>query len=128
MVHRTSSGSSFGASARLKKRRDFVICKETGHKVYAKHFLLLICASVTHESRLGVTVTTKIDKRAVVRNRIKRRIREVFRLNRASFARPIDIVVVARRDSGGCTFQDSEREILGALRYHGYLTRNPGYE
>ena len=73
------------------------------------------------ESRLGVTVTTKIDKRAVVRNRIKRRLREIFRLNRGRLKEPLDLVIVARRGAAACGFAEMERQILGALRYGGYL-------
>lgn len=114
---------SFGPTARLKKRSEINKCRDTGEKVYSKHFLLLVCEASTGESRLGITVTTKIDKRAVVRNRIKRRIREIFRLNRHRLKKEIDVVVVARRDSGVIEFADFEREILGALFNKGYLIR-----
>jgi ribonuclease P protein component len=73
------------------------------------------------ESRLAVAVTTKIDKRAVVRNKIKRRIREVFRTIRADLLRPIDVVVIARRDAQICELNDYRREIVGALRAKGFL-------
>ncbi len=89
--------------------------------MYSKHFLLLVCDSVTLESRLAIAVTTKIDKRAVARNLVKRRVRELFRLNRHRFVRPLDMLVVARRDVQVCTFADYRREILGALSARGYL-------
>lgn len=114
---------SFGPTARLKKRSEINKCRDTGEKVYSKHFLLLVCEASTDESRLGITVTTKIDKRAVVRNRIKRRVREIFRLHRHRLKKPIDMVVVARRDSGIIPYSDFEREILGALVSKGYLLR-----
>ncbi len=68
-----------------------------------------------------MAVTTKLEKRAVVRNLIKRRIREIFRVARHTFARPIDIVVVARKGIQQCKFDDYQREILGALRAKGLL-------
>lgn len=49
----------------------------------------------TGGNRVGVTVSKKIGK-AVVRNRVRRRLREVYRLNEARFAPGWDIVVVAR--------------------------------
>ena len=116
-----SRSYAFGSSARLKKRSEINRCRDTGEKVYSKHFLLLLCEAPEEQSRLGITVTTKIDKRAVVRNRIKRRIREVFRLNRYRLKNPVEIVVVARRDSGEIEYKDFEREILGALTSRGFL-------
>jgi ribonuclease P protein component len=61
-----------------------------------------------------------------VRNKIKRRIRHVFREVRSQFVNPIDIVVVARRDIQACDFADYRREILGSLKAHGYLRPQGG--
>lgn len=44
---------------------------------------------------LGITVSTKVGK-AVVRNRIRRRIREIYRLSEADIARGTQLVIVAR--------------------------------
>ena len=49
----------------------------------------------TAQNRVGVTVGKKLGH-AVVRNRVRRRLREVYRLNEAKFAPGWDIVVVAR--------------------------------
>lgn len=115
-----------GPSARLRNKRDIERCQRRGDKLYAKHFLLLIYPSDTGASRLAVAVTTKLEKRAVVRNLIKRRIREVFRSARGGFAKPIDVVVVARRGVQQCEFNDYQREILGALRAKGFLAAFQG--
>ena len=49
----------------------------------------------TAQNRVGVTVGKKLGH-AVIRNRVRRRLREVYRLNEAKFAPGWDIVVVAR--------------------------------
>ena len=49
----------------------------------------------TGNNRVGVTVSKKLGK-AVVRNRVRRRLREVYRLNEDKFLSGWDIVVVAR--------------------------------
>lgn len=79
--------------------------------------------SVSGESRLAIAVTVKLEKRAAVRNLIKRRIRHVFRELRADLREPIDVVIVARRDVQSCEFQDYRREIGTTLTSHGYLPR-----
>lgn len=112
---------TFGADARLKKKREIERCQKGGTKLHAKHFLILVLPSLAQTSRLATAVTTKLEKRAVVRNRIKRRIREVFRKARAEFSQPIDMVVIARKDIQACEYQDYEREILGALRSKGFM-------
>jgi len=105
----------------LRKKSDISRCQEEGRKLHAKHFLILVLASESGESRLAVAVTTKLEKSSVRRNLIKRRIREVFRVARKDIKTPIDIVVVARRGVQLCSFSDYQREILGALRSNGFL-------
>ena len=112
----------FGPERRLKRRSEIASCRDKGTKVYSKHFLILLCASKSPGSRLAVAITTKIDKRAVVRNRIKRRIKEVFRLNQHRFRAPMDLLVVARRDVQQCEYSDYLSEILGSLRSKGYFS------
>ena len=118
------AGNTLGPSARLRKKSDIEICQKEGRKLHAKHFLILVRASSSNESRLAVAVTTKLEKRSVVRNLIKRRIREVFRVARKDINTPIDIVVVARRGIQQCDFSDYQREILGVLRSNGFLNKS----
>ena len=50
--------------------------------------------------RLGLTVTKKVG-RAVVRSRLKRRVREFFRLNRGGWPVAMDLLVIARLEAAG---------------------------
>ena len=54
-------------------------------------------------NRIGLTVSKKLGK-AVVRNRIRRRLREAYRCNEAHFKSGFDIVVVARSRIAGAPF------------------------
>lgn len=56
-------------------------------------------------NRLGLTAGTKLGH-AVVRNRIRRRIREAYRLSESSFICGYDIVVVARHRAAEGEFHD----------------------
>jgi len=60
-------------------------------------------------NRLGLTVGTKVGK-AVVRNKIRRRLREIYRLHEPSLCRGQDIVIVARVKSQYATYQELERD------------------
>jgi ribonuclease P protein component len=82
-----------------------------------------VLPSPTGQSRLATAVTTKLEKRSVVRNRIKRRIREVFRAARGEFTKALDMVVIARKGVQSCEFPDYQREILGALAAKGFLKK-----
>ena len=59
-------------------------------------------------NRLGVTVSTKLGK-AVVRNRVRRRLREIYRLSQPEMKQGWDIVLVARTRAVTATYRDLER-------------------
>lgn len=65
--------------------------------------------------RLGVTVTRRVGH-AVCRNRMKRRIREIFRRNRPAIQHGWDIVVNVKPGAPSVPVQTVEREFLEALR------------
>ena len=66
-------------------------------------------------NRLGFTVTTKIGK-AVTRNRVRRRLREIYRLHESELRPGFDLVVVARLRAVGSAYARLEAEFLSACR------------
>ena len=68
----------------------------------------------SQRNRLGITVSTKVGK-AVVRNKIRRRIREAYRIHESQMAPGWDIVVVARTRSAFCSYGELQRGLLSAL-------------
>jgi ribonuclease P protein component len=78
------------------------------------------------EPRCGFTVTKKIGN-SVVRNRIRRRLREAIRLNGTDWAKPgIDYVLVGRDQALTLSFDDLKSDLAGAFgQAHGRL-KNPG--
>jgi len=59
-------------------------------------------------NRLGVTVSTKLGK-AVVRNRIRRRLREIYRLSQPQLRQGYDIILVARSRAAAAPYHELER-------------------
>lgn len=62
------------------------------------------------QSRLGVTVSTKLGH-AVVRNRVRRRLREIYRLNREKMPAGYDIIIVARVRAAETPYRKLERPL-----------------
>ena len=75
-------------------------------------------------TRLGLTVGTKLGH-AVVRNRVRRRIKEAYRVNEGRFLPGYDLVVVARGRAVKARYREIERHLLQTADKLGLLTR-PG--
>jgi len=66
-------------------------------------------------NRLGFTVSTKLGH-AVVRNRTRRRLREIYRLHEQELVSGMDVVVVARVRAAGSTYHQLEESFLKLAR------------
>ena len=93
-------------------------------KSCANGYLVLYCRkNGTQENRIGLTVSAKLGK-AVARNKIRRRLREIYRLHEAEFLCGWDIVVVARSRAVTASYQKLEKaylslaDKLGLLKEH----------
>ena len=87
----------------------------------ANGFLVLYARkNRTEGNRVGITVSKKLGK-AHVRNRVRRRLREVYRLNEEKFLPGWDIVVVARTKSIEADFGDLTRAYLALAKKAGLL-------
>ena len=71
-------------------------------------------------NRLGVTVSTKLGK-AVVRNRVRRRLREIYRLSQPELRQGYDIVLVARTRAVTATYGELTRAYRAGCEKLGLL-------
>ncbi|WP_298423823.1 ribonuclease P protein component [Rhodoblastus sp.] len=104
---------------RLKKRVDFVAAAK-GRRQHQRNFVLQARErdSTLEDdlARVGFTVTKKVGK-AVVRNRIRRRLREAVRLaDESLFKTGCDYVVAARREALTASFDELRGELGRALK------------
>jgi ribonuclease P protein component len=104
----------FPRDCKLTARRQFLAVYEHGKRVSAGTFVLFGVPTDLPTTRIGFTVTRKIGN-AVQRNRIKRRLREVFRRRRAVLVPSFDIVINARQAVLECSLLALERDLLGAF-------------
>ena len=86
---------SFPRSHRLVTKAEYQYVFDRSHKINQKHLLVLFKPNQQLYARLGLIVGKRIAKSAVVRNRIKRAIRESFRFHQEQL-KGIDLIVIAR--------------------------------
>jgi len=106
----------FGRNLRLKQGRDFVRIRQNGDRLTSGCLIANWerLGPVAH-SRLGVVTSGRLGN-AVVRNRARRLLREVFRLHRADLAAPVDLVLVARPSIVGRRLAEVEQDFMTMLR------------
>lgn len=85
-------------AARLRRPADFVALRREGKRVSSRYFHTQYRLTQGSEARLGMAVSRRVSKRAVVRNRIRRTVRESFRISRARLPR-CDVLLVARAEA-----------------------------
>ncbi|MDX2113426.1 MAG: ribonuclease P protein component [Alphaproteobacteria bacterium] len=100
----------------IRNRRDFLALHDGAYR-YGTPFFLLVARKrpddhpIKDIARIGYTVTKKMGG-AVVRNRIKRRLREACRLHAAAHLRSQhDYVLIARQACAGCLFSELAHHI-----------------
>jgi len=112
---RTRGHASFSPADRLHHSAEFRYLQRYGARVEASHFVLYAGRFPGGEkSRLGVTVSRRVGG-AVVRNRIKRRVRETYRVTLRTMLNPgVSLVVIARSGAGELTFDAIGSELKAA--------------
>ena len=92
----TEPGFRFPKAMHLRKRGDFDSVFAQKHSQADRVLVIYGMANGLNVSRLGLVVSKKVGK-ANRRNRWKRLIREVFRLEQSTLAIPIDLVIIPRQ-------------------------------
>ncbi len=99
----------------LRNSREFHAVYKRGRSVVTKYIVMYYKKNDLDENRVGISVSKKVGK-AVVRNRVKRLIKETFRLRADSIEKGYDIVFVARVRMNRATFKDTSREMNRVLK------------
>lgn len=108
-------GESLPPTQRLKKSNDFKQVFRKRRKTAARYGAFHLRSNGLGYARLGITVSRKVSKRAVQRNRIKRVVREFFRTNKASM-NGMDIVFTAFPGCAELANEDIRKLVEGLWR------------
>lgn len=103
------------AAVTVKENYEFRRIYRRGKSAVSPYMVVYCLKNRAGGSRLGVTVSKKLGH-AVVRNRVRRRIRELYRLNRDKMLPGWDIIVVGRGRSAAGDFQKMTAAYLDCLK------------
>lgn len=102
------------ASVTVKESGTFRRIYRKGKSAVAPCLVVYCQKNKRGQSRLGVTVSTKLGG-AVVRNRVRRQIREMYRLHKPEMIPGYDVIVVARSRAVHTPYQKMDRQYASLL-------------
>jgi len=101
---------------RLARREDFGRVYRFGKSVANRQFVLYAIVRPGQEHfRLGISASKKIGN-AVVRNRMRRVIKEIVRLNKTMVPAGCDYIIIVRKPAVEMTYQEMEKSIKHLFR------------
>jgi ribonuclease P protein component len=104
----------------LKKNQEFRVIYKNGRSLANKYLVMYVKMNGSEKNLLGISVSKKVGN-SVVRHRITRLVRESVRLQEMKFNKGFSIVVVARADAKGVSYQVIEKSILDLAKRHKLL-------
>ena len=109
----------FSKARRVRRRAEFQRAFESGVRIKARYFTLVVAPGEGPGDRLGIVASRKLGD-AVRRNRAKRLIRELFRRTPENQGRPsLDLVVIPRRELFDAAYSSLEADFRAAMRRTG---------
>ena len=107
-----------GRSKRLRKRSGFLAVQQRGQRVAGRNLVLYVMLPTDGKSeksaRLGITVSKKVGT-AVVRNRVKRWVREGYRKIAQPPPQGTDLVVIAKPSAANTSYRATAEELRRLL-------------
>ena len=113
MVNTTSE--QFPHRVRIVRSVDYRTLYQKGRRIKSERFVLFGLKNNVGHHRLGLTVSRKVGG-AVVRNRIKRLFREIFRKSSNEIPSQFDIVVNAKLGCVGASYLELRGEFISSAR------------
>ena len=102
---------------RLRKNEDFQSVYQSGKSYANKSFVIYVLNNNLGTNRLGVSVSKKIGN-SVVRHRMKRLVKENFRLHEDMFNSGLDIAVIVRKNAVDLSFEEVREAIFHLMKLH----------
>lgn len=100
----------------LSKKKDFERVAKSGRPFFARELGFKIIKNNLDKNRYGIVVNLKVDKRAVVRNKIRRQIKEIIRLNNENIKQGFDIMVLTRENIKDLKYKEIEEKLLNLFK------------
>lgn len=101
----------------LRNNSQFVNVYKNGRSKANKYLIIYILENNLPENRLGISVSKKVGN-SVIRHRVKRLLKESYRLQENMFNSGLDIAVIARGSASSASYKELDSALLHLLKLH----------
>lgn len=103
---------------RLRKNMEFKKVYKSGKNYWNRNLIVYVRRNGTDKTRIGISITKKVGN-AVVRNKLKRRIREVSRVYLPNLRKGYDLIFIPKKNAVDISFTELESAIMHIYRISG---------
>ena len=114
---------SFQKNDKIRRSKEYQVVSKYGGRWYTRSFVIIKTENEANKARLGIAISRKAGG-AVKRNRIKRLIRECFRLCKDRIVDSQDIVIIAKK---GISHSLTYGDVCYELESHLFASENDKY-
>ncbi|MDP2820743.1 MAG: ribonuclease P protein component [bacterium] len=98
---------------RIRKQKNFDFLYKKGKRTKSKFFAVIFTPNDVGFNRFAFIVSSKVDKRAVARNKLKRRMREITRANYNKIKPSFDFIIIAFPQAIKADFNELKADLWG---------------
>jgi len=109
---------------RLLAEKDFSKLFRSGRNFSGEYLGMKASRNGLEQTRIGFAIGTKVAKRAVVRNLLKRRLREILRKTLPHLPTGFDLIIMAKPRSPELSFSELEQAVTALLIRSGIIKRS----
>lgn len=114
-------------SESMRKNRDFQYMYDNGNSYANKYLVMITKENNTNNNKLGISVSKKVGN-SVIRHRLKRLIKESYRLHEEEFNSGLNIVVIARASAADADYKQIESALLHVASLHRILNKKMDHD
>lgn len=101
----------------LRKNKEFKKVYSEGKSLANRYLVMYIISNQLQQNRIGISVSKKVGN-SVVRHRIKRLIKESYRINEDLFMDGLDIVIIARANASAANYHQIDSALMHISGMH----------
>ncbi len=112
---------------KVTKKREVEVLAQKGRRVTSAFFIVKFRANKLGLNRFILVVSGKVHKRAVKRNRLRRRMREIVRLHLMNTVDACDVMIIAKAEALTATYRELEKDLCTLYKrgsQHSHLAHN----